>query len=127
MRSLEELYEKTEEIQVDPQELLLAEEEPKNYKEASNDRKWIEAMKVELDSINKNTTWKLTELPRDHKAIGLKWVFKTKKDANGNVFRHKARLVEKGYVQQHRIDFDEVFAPVARMETVRLMLALAAY
>ncbi|KAJ0590430.1 putative RNA-directed DNA polymerase [Helianthus annuus] len=127
LRSLEELYDETEEIQLDPHELLLAEEEPRNYKEASSDRKWIEAMKAELDSINKNNTWSLTELPRDHKAIGLKWVFKTKKDANGNIVRHKARLVAKGYVQQHGIDFDEVFAPVARMETVRLMLALAAY
>ncbi|KAJ0540969.1 putative RNA-directed DNA polymerase [Helianthus annuus] len=127
LKSLEDLYEETEEIQLDPHELLLAEEEPRNYKEASSDRKWIEAMKAELDSINKNNTWNLTELPRDHKAIGLKWVFKTKKDANGNIVRHKARLVAKGYVQQHGIDFDEVFAPVARMETVRLMLALAAY
>ncbi|MFS7985345.1 putative RNA-directed DNA polymerase [Helianthus anomalus] len=73
LKSLEDLYEETEEIQLDPHELLLAEEEPRNYKEASSDKKWIEAMKAELDSINKNNTWSLTELPRDHKAIGLKW------------------------------------------------------
>ncbi|GKA65283.1 zinc finger, CCHC-type containing protein [Tanacetum coccineum] len=118
-RTLNDLYENTE-------ELLLAEDEPKNYKEASNDQKWIEAMKAELDSINRNNTWKLTTLPKGHKAIGLKWVFKTKRDANGNIIKHKARLVAKGYIQEHGIDFEEVFAPVARMETIRLLLAIAA-
>ncbi|GJV36690.1 ribonuclease H-like domain, reverse transcriptase, RNA-dependent DNA polymerase [Tanacetum coccineum] len=72
----------------------------------------IEAMKTELDSINRNNTWELTTLPTGHKAIGLKWIFKTKKDANGDIIKHKARLVAKGYIQQHGIDFKEVFAPV---------------
>ncbi|GKB25008.1 ribonuclease H-like domain, reverse transcriptase, RNA-dependent DNA polymerase, partial [Tanacetum coccineum] len=118
-RTLSDIYENTE-------ELLLAEDEPKNYKEASNDQKWIEAMKDELDSINRNNTWKLTSLPPGHKAIGLKWVFKTKRDADGKIIKHKARLVAKGYIQEHGIDFEEVFAPVARMETIRLLLAIAA-
>ncbi|GJR57267.1 ribonuclease H-like domain, reverse transcriptase, RNA-dependent DNA polymerase [Tanacetum coccineum] len=118
-RTLKDLYENTE-------ELLLAEDEPKNYKEASSDQKWIEAIEVELDSINRNNTWKLTTLPKGHKAIGLKWVFKNKRDANGNIIKHKARLVAKGYIQEHGIDFEEVFAPVARMETIRLLLAIAA-
>ncbi|GJT98308.1 ribonuclease H-like domain, reverse transcriptase, RNA-dependent DNA polymerase [Tanacetum coccineum] len=118
-RTLNDLYENTE-------ELLLAEDEPKNYKEASSDQKWIEAMRVELDSINRNNTWELTNLPKGHKAIGLKWVFKTKRDANGNIIKHKARLVAKGYIQEHGIDFEEVFAPVARIETIRLLLAIAA-
>ncbi|GJV17811.1 ribonuclease H-like domain, reverse transcriptase, RNA-dependent DNA polymerase [Tanacetum coccineum] len=82
-------------------------------------------MKVELDSINRNNTWELTTLPKGKKAIGLKWVFKTKKDANGNIIKHKARLVAKGSIQEHGIDFEEVFAPVARMETIRLLLAIA--
>ncbi|GJV41487.1 ribonuclease H-like domain, reverse transcriptase, RNA-dependent DNA polymerase [Tanacetum coccineum] len=94
-RTLSDLYENTE-------ELLLAEDEPKNYKEASSNQKWIEAMKVELDSINRNNIWELTTLPKGHKAIGLKWVFKTKKDANGNIIKHKER-----------------------METIRLLLAIA--
>nr|GEU93486.1 ribonuclease H-like domain, reverse transcriptase, RNA-dependent DNA polymerase [Tanacetum cinerariifolium] len=83
-------------------------------------------MKAELDSINRNNTWKLTTLPKGNKAICLKWVFKTKRDANGNIINHKARLVEKGYIQEHGIDFEEVFTPVARMETIRLLLAIAA-
>ncbi|GJV33972.1 ribonuclease H-like domain, reverse transcriptase, RNA-dependent DNA polymerase [Tanacetum coccineum] len=90
-------------------------------------KKWIEAMEIELDSINKNNTWTLTTLPPDQKAIGLKWVYKTKRDAEGKIIKYKARLVAKGYVQEQGIDFDEVFAPVARIETVRLILALAAY
>nr|GEY24145.1 retrovirus-related Pol polyprotein from transposon TNT 1-94 [Tanacetum cinerariifolium] len=118
-RTLNDLYENIE-------ELLLAKDESKNYKEASRDQKWIEAMKVELDSINRNNTWELTTLPKGHKAICLKWVFKTKKDDNGNIIKHKARLVAKGYIQEHGIDFEEVFAPVARMETIRLLLAIAA-
>nr|GFA88155.1 ribonuclease H-like domain, reverse transcriptase, RNA-dependent DNA polymerase [Tanacetum cinerariifolium] len=117
-RTLKDLYENTE-------ELILAKNEPKNYKEASIDQKWIEAMKVKLDSMNRNNTWELTTLPKGHKAIGLKWVFKTKKDANENIIKHKERLVAKGYIQEHGIDFEEVFAPVERIETIRLLLAIA--
>nr|GEZ07918.1 ribonuclease H-like domain, reverse transcriptase, RNA-dependent DNA polymerase [Tanacetum cinerariifolium] len=106
---------------------LVREEEPRNYKEASTDKKWIEAMEIELDSINKNNTWTMTTLPINQKAIGLKWVYKAKRDAKGKIIKYKAQLVAKGYVQEKGIDFDEVFAPVARIETVRLILALAAY
>nr|GEV91734.1 ribonuclease H-like domain, reverse transcriptase, RNA-dependent DNA polymerase [Tanacetum cinerariifolium] len=85
------------------------------------------APKIEINSVNKNKTWKLATLPDKPKAIGLKWVFKTKQDGNGKIIKHKARLVAKGYVQEHGIDYDEVFYPAARMETVRLILALSAY
>ncbi|GJX53781.1 zinc finger, CCHC-type containing protein [Tanacetum coccineum] len=124
-KNLTEIYQNTQEVETET--LLFTEEEPRNYKEASTDKKWIEAMEIELDSINKNNTWTLTTLPPNQKAIGLKWVFKTKRDAKGNIIKYKARLVAKGYVQEQGIDFDEVFAPVARIETVRLILALAAY
>jgi hypothetical protein len=83
-------------------------------------------MLEEIKSIEENNTWKLTDLPASHRPIGLKWVYKLKKDANGVTVKHKARLVVKGYVQQTGIDFDEVFAPVARLDSVRLLLALAA-
>lgn len=112
---------------VETESLLFIEEEPRNYKEPSTDERWIEAMKAELDSINKNHTWTLTTLLENHKAIGLKWVYKTKRDAQGKIIKCKARLVAKCYVQEQGIDFDKVFAPVARIETVRLILALAAY
>jgi hypothetical protein len=83
-------------------------------------------MEEELRAIEENCTWTLTELPPGRRAIGLKWVFKVKRNEHGAVVRHKARLVVKGYAQRHGIDYDEVFAPVARMEAVRLLLALAA-
>ena len=65
-------------------------------------------------------------LPHGHRPIGLKWVFKVKRDETGTIVKHKARLVAKGYVQQEGINFDEVFTPVARMESIRMLLAMAA-
>ncbi|KAG7585873.1 Reverse transcriptase RNA-dependent DNA polymerase [Arabidopsis thaliana x Arabidopsis arenosa] len=80
----------------------------------------------EIFSITKNNTWDLVDLPNGVKPIGLKWVFKIKTNSDGSINKYKARLVAKGYVQKHGIDFDEVFAPVARIETVRFIIALAA-
>ncbi|GJS85221.1 ribonuclease H-like domain, reverse transcriptase, RNA-dependent DNA polymerase [Tanacetum coccineum] len=115
-KDLTEIYQNTQEVEAEIK-LFTEEEEPRNYKEASTDKKWIEAMEIELDSINKINNMTLTTLPPDQKAIGLKWVFKTKRDAEGKIIKYKARLVAKGYVQEQGIDFDEVFAPVARIET----------
>jgi hypothetical protein len=83
-------------------------------------------MKEEMVSIEQNNTWKLVKLPHGHKAIGLKWVFKVKRDEGGAVVKHKSCLVVKGYVQKQGIDFDEVYAPIARMESVRMLLVVAA-
>lgn len=74
-----------------------------------------------------NHTWKLVELPEGKQAVGLKWIFKSKYDADGVLLKRKARLVAKGYSQREGVDFDEVFAPVARMETIRILLALGAH
>jgi hypothetical protein len=84
-------------------------------------------MHDEMDSITENGTWELAALPAGHRPIGLKWIFKEKRDENGAVLKHKARLVAKGFVQRHGVDYDEVYAPVARLESVRLLLALAAH
>lgn len=65
-------------------------------------------------------------MPKGAKAIGLKWIFKIKRNADGSINKYKSRLVAKGYIQRHGVDFEEVFAPVARIETARFIIALAA-
>eukprot|EP00253_Pinus_taeda_P025064 PITA_25064 len=82
-------------------------------------------MNKEIGAIEKSKTWKLVDLPEGKNAIGVKWVYKTKSNAEGKIDRHKARLVVKGYKQQQGRDYDETFAPVARMETVRTVLSIA--
>lgn len=102
--------------------------EPKSYADAmkaADSEQWKEAMKEELESIEQNQTWELTDLPRERKAIGSKWVFKKKLDECGKVVRRKARLVAQGFSQKFGIDYDEVFAPVARGATLRLLLSVA--
>jgi hypothetical protein len=81
---------------------------------------------LEMDAVEKNCTWELANLPRGHSAITLKWVFKLKRDEAGAIVKHKARLVARGFVQREGIDFDDTFAPVARMKSVQLLFALAA-
>jgi hypothetical protein len=82
-------------------------------------------MQSEMDAVEKNCTCELADLPRGHSAITLKWVFKLKRDEVGAIVKHKARLVARGFVQRKGIDFDDTFAPVARMESVQLLFALA--
>eukprot|EP00253_Pinus_taeda_P033629 PITA_33629 len=91
-----------------------------------NENKWIEAMNEKIGAIEKSKTWELVDLPEGKDTIGVKWVYKTKSNAEGKIDRHKARLFVKGYKQQQGKDYDETFAPVARMETIRTMLSIAA-
>jgi len=83
-------------------------------------------MRQEMDTIKQNRTWELVDLLAGHRAITLKWVFKLKKDKAGAVVKHKARLVAHGFVHLEGVDFDDAFATVARMESVHVLLALAA-
>lgn len=106
--------------------LMLANDEPWSYEEARNLKVWRDACKDEISSIVKNDTWILVDLPAKCKAIGLKWIFKVKRNSDGSINKYKARLVAKGYIQRYGVDFEEVFAPVARIETVRLIMGMAA-
>jgi transposase InsO family protein len=104
-------------------------EEPTTITEAmgrDDTWKWKEAMDSEYQSLIDNKTWTLTPLPLDRKSIGCKWIFKIKYTADGSVERYKARLVAKGYAQKEGIDYNETFAPVAKMTSIRILLALAA-
>ena len=101
--------------------------EPKKIDEALPDPFWINAMQEELNQFERNKVWKLVPRPSDKTVIGTKWVFRNKLDKNGIVTRNKARLVAQGYRQEEGIDYDETFAPVARLESIRLFLAYAAF
>ncbi|GJR58034.1 retrovirus-related pol polyprotein from transposon TNT 1-94 [Tanacetum coccineum] len=99
--------------------------EPKNVNEALGDESWFIAMQEELNQFVANDVWDLVPLPMSQTVIGTKWVFRNKLDKNGIVSRNKARLVAQGYNQQEGIDYDETYAPVARLESIRILLAIA--
>jgi hypothetical protein len=109
----------------DAELLLTSAEEPPTFAEAEKEANWRKAMLEEMKSIEENSTWELVDPPRGCRLIGLKWVFKVKRDEHGAIVKYKARLVARGFIEREGIDF-EVFAPVARMESIRLLLALAA-
>ncbi|GJU24732.1 putative ribonuclease H-like domain-containing protein [Tanacetum coccineum] len=106
---------------------FLSQMEPKKPVQALKDPSWVEAMQDELLQFKLLKVWTLVDLPRDKWAIGTKWVFRNKKDERGIVVKNKARLVAQGHTQEEGIDYDEVFAPVARIEAIRLFLAYASF
>ena len=92
-----------------------------------HEESWILAMQEELGQFKKNKVWTLVPRPTNYPIIGTKWVFLNKMDELGNVVRNKAWLVAQGYNQEEGIDFDENFAPIARIEAIRLLLAFACH
>ncbi|GKD46147.1 putative ribonuclease H-like domain-containing protein [Tanacetum coccineum] len=106
---------------------FLSQNEPKKISEALEDESWVDAMQEELLQFKIQKVWILVDLPYGKKAIGTKWVYRNKKDERGVVVRNKARLVAQGHRQEERIDYDEVFAHVARIEAIRIFLAFASY
>ncbi|XP_035838206.1 uncharacterized protein LOC118485829 [Helianthus annuus] len=100
---------------------------PRTYKEALTEDSWVNAMHEELQQFEKLGVWRLIDLPENQKLIKTKWVFKCKKDDRGVVVRNKARLVVQGFSQQEGIDYDEVYALVARLEAIRIFLEFASW
>jgi transposase InsO family protein len=106
---------------------LLSSIEPKNIHEALCDYFWILAMQEELNQFERNRVWTLVPRPIDRLIIGTKWIFRNKLDELGEIIRNKARLVAQGFNQEEGIDFEETFAPVARLESIRMLLAFACF
>jgi Reverse transcriptase (RNA-dependent DNA polymerase) len=99
---------------------------PERLEEALNDHNWVGAMKLEMDALEKNDTWKLVTLPEGKKTVGCKWVYTIKYNAEGKIERYKAKLVVKGYTQTYGIDFQDTFSSVAKLNSIRVLLSLTA-
>ena len=100
--------------------------EPKNHEKALKDDDWMIAMQEELNEFERNKVWHLEPKP-NKKVIGLKWVFRNKLDEYGTILRNKAILVIKGYNQNEGIDLEESFAPICRLEDIRILFAFASF
>ncbi|KAA0045086.1 retrotransposon protein [Cucumis melo var. makuwa] len=100
--------------------------EPTSYQEASTDPLWQKAMNDELQALEKTHTWDYVDLPSGKRSIGCKWIYKIKTHSDGTIECYKTRLVAKGYFQKYGIDYEETFAHVARITSVRSLLVVAA-
>ena len=100
-------------------------ETPRNLEEALKNPDWKQAMDDEMTALVGNQTWELVNLPSGKKPVGCRWVYTIKCNSDGSLERYKARLVAKGYTQKYGIDYQETFAPVAKMNTIRVLISLA--
>jgi len=106
--------------------VFLSHIEPRNINEALNDEFWF--LKQDgLNNFDRNNVWDLVPRPKDCSVIGTKWVFRNKLDESSIITRNKAHLVDQGYNQVEGIDFNETFAPVARLEAIRMLLACTSF
>ncbi|CAL1384073.1 unnamed protein product [Linum trigynum] len=95
--------------------------------ESEHSDKWLAVAKEEMKSMYKNEVWDLVDLPEGCKRVGNRWVLKTKHDSNGNIERHRARLVAKGFTQKSSVDYKETFSPVSKKDSLRIIMALVAH
>ncbi|KAH9722152.1 retrovirus-related pol polyprotein from transposon RE1 [Citrus sinensis] len=98
---------------------------PKNVQDALSVPEWKATILEEMNALEKNQTWKVVNLPKGKSTLGCKWVFTIKYNSDGSLERYKARLVAKGFTQTYGIDYSETFAPVAKLNTVRVLLSIA--
>jgi hypothetical protein len=99
--------------------------EPKEIGQALSDHNWVNSMHEELENFERNQVWELVDPPPGCKPIGTKWVWKNKEGEKGEVVRNKSRLVAQGFSQKEGIDYEETFAPVSRLEAIRILLAFS--
>ena len=123
LQLVQALYEAIDLIE---EECLISFEEPTTYSIVSQEEAWRKAIEEDISSIEKNDTWTLVKVPKSCKSIGVKWVYKLKKNPLGEVVKHKTRLLVKRYRQRYVIDYDEVFSPIAHFESFHILIALAA-
>ena len=105
----------------------LSQFEPKKVDETLQDADWVNSMHEELHQFVRNNVWELVPRPKGVNVIGTKWIVKNKSHEHGIVIRNKSRLIAQGYTQVEGVDFDETFAPVAILESIRILLAIASH
>ena len=110
--------------------MILEEGEPSSFQEASSSiqkKEWTAAMQTEMQSLKDNKTWELAKLPEGQQVVDSKWIYKLKDQSTGGGSKvYKARLVAKGFTQEKGVDYNEVFSPVAKYSTIRLLCVLVA-
>ncbi|RDX88558.1 putative mitochondrial protein, partial [Mucuna pruriens] len=100
---------------------------PTSVQEALKDNNWVKAMKEEIETLEKNSTWEIVDRPKDKRVVSCRWIYVLKCKFDGTLERYKARLVDKGYTKTYGIDYEETFALVAKMNTIRVIISIAAH